>query len=58
MPRSKILTTKNAASVIKLLYMVDKDDIQYLTNVAIDLLNQASENDKDIKDAYEEEYID
>ena len=38
--------------------MVDKDDIQYLTNVAIDLLNQASENDKDIKDAYEEEYID
>ena len=57
MPRSKILTTKNAASVIKLLYMVDKDDIQYLTNVAIDLLNQSSENDKDIKDAYEEEYI-
>lgn len=58
MPRNKILTTKNAASVVKLLYMVDKNDVQYLTNVAIDLLEQASINDKDISNAYKEEYID
>ena len=58
LPRNKIITTKSPNSVVKLLYMTDENDVRYLTKVATELLDKASDNDEGINTAYKEEYID
>jgi hypothetical protein len=55
--RNKVIITPTAESIITALYMKDENDVFYLTNTAKDLLEEASENDEDIKKAYTEEYL-
>lgn len=51
-PRYWALVADSAESVIKTLYKVDRDGVQYLTNVSRRLLEDAARIDEDISDAY------
>jgi hypothetical protein len=55
--RVKVIMTPSAEGLVKVLYMKDANDVFYLTNVARELLELASEKDNDIKKAYMEEYL-
>ena len=55
--RVKVVMTPDAESVVKSLYMKDSDNVFYLTNVAKELLTEASKVDEDIEKAYTEEYL-